>query len=246
MPRCAATRGRRRRRRPGRRSGRTAARLSRLPPRSGPECCRGAGRSSRAGAGDGPDLPPDGGGCVPSRAGAGDGPVGSVRMWIWGLKPPRLRPSAFVLGRACRAAVRALTVLSCHTADRSGWPAGRPSGAARRPDRADGHSGDRPISTFRTRSATAAKGCPTAPLGIGHRGPSSRRWGQGIALGEDNGWPAGCPIRRELCRRPLDLVESKRPRDLIAGSQDITSTLPGRGSRDAQHPPRATCRRQLA
>ena len=108
--------------------------------------------------------------------------LGSVRMWIWGLKPPRLRPSAFVLGRACRADVRALTVLSCHTADRSGWPAGRPSGAARRPDRADGHSGDRPISTFRTRSATAAKGCPTAPLGIGHRGPSARRWGQGIAL----------------------------------------------------------------
>ena len=39
-------------------------------------------------------------------------------------------------------------------------------------------------------------------IGIGHRGPSSRRLGQGIASGEDNGGRAGCPTCPSGSPRP--------------------------------------------
>ena len=53
------------------------------------------------------------------------------------------------------------------------------------------------------------------PLGVGHRGPSARKWGQRITPGEANGWRAGCPISLKFCRGPPESAEAKRPHDLI-------------------------------
>ena len=69
-----------------------------------------------------------------------------------------------LLGRARPAHVRARPCCLAARRTDPDWPAGRPSGAARHPDRTHGRSsGDRPSSTSRTRPATAAKRHPTAP-----------------------------------------------------------------------------------
>ena len=78
----------------------------------------------------------------------GTRPCRSVRLWIWVRKPPPLRPSAgsvAAFSGAPAALACARTVLSSRTADDLDQPACRPSGAARRPDRTHGRSGDRRV-----------------------------------------------------------------------------------------------------
>ena len=69
----------------------TAARPSRLPPRSGPECGHDAGRPSRAGAGDARIDPPGCGSGCGSRSGYGRRQAPPLSC---GARPPRSRTRA--------------------------------------------------------------------------------------------------------------------------------------------------------
>ena len=76
---------------------------------------------------------------------------------------PEGRIQPLVLRRPRRARVRARPYCPAAPRTAPAWPADRPSGAARRPARTRGPSGDRPSSLSRTRAAIVARRHPTTP-----------------------------------------------------------------------------------
>ena len=147
MPCCSpATRGRRRRHRPGRRSG----------------------RAGRAGLGlnQGPGL--DAVVALAARQAQTQGATPLIRQDVdlgaeASLAAPEGGIPSLLFGRARRARVRARPCCPAVPRTAPHRPAGKPSGAARCPARTRWPSGDRPSSISRTRRAIDAKGRPTAP-----------------------------------------------------------------------------------